>query len=109
VSRWHANEKARDAPCLKSAPHRRANASDMTGGHVRRLLLAIAVAALPACHAAAQQSGRQVKTPKAAPRHPAKVNSCAMYGPGFVKVEGSNTCIKIGGGVSVEAGGSMRR
>ncbi len=29
--------------------------------------------------------------------------SCAAYGPGFTKVEGSETCIHIGGHVRVEA------
>ena len=31
-------------------------------------------------------------------------NSCAEYGAGFVKVEGTNTCMKIGGAISVGAG-----
>ncbi len=31
-------------------------------------------------------------------------NSCAGYGAGFVRIEGSNTCIKIGGAISVGAG-----
>ena len=26
-------------------------------------------------------------------------NSCAEYGAGFVKIEGSNSCVKIGGAV----------
>jgi len=33
-------------------------------------------------------------------------NSCAAYGPGFVKVEGTDTCVKIGGAVSIGVGGS---
>jgi Porin subfamily len=36
------------------------------------------------------------------------VNSCAAYGPGFVKVDGTDTCVKIGGSVSVGVGGSSR-
>jgi hypothetical protein len=32
--------------------------------------------------------------------------SCAAFGPGFVKVEGSDTCVKLGGAISVGAGGS---
>ena len=32
-------------------------------------------------------------------------NACAEYGPGFVKIEGANTCMKIGGHVS--GGGSI--
>jgi hypothetical protein len=31
-------------------------------------------------------------------------NACAEYGAGFVKIEGTNTCMKIGGAVSVGAG-----
>ena len=34
-------------------------------------------------------------------------NSCAAYGPGFVKVEGSDTCVHVGGAISVEAGGAI--
>jgi hypothetical protein len=33
-------------------------------------------------------------------------NSCAAYGPGFVKVAGSDTCVKAGGAVSVDVGRS---
>jgi len=31
-------------------------------------------------------------------------NSCAAYGPGFVKLEGTNTCVQVGGSISVGAG-----
>ena len=31
-------------------------------------------------------------------------NACAEYGAGFVKVEGTSTCVKIGGAVSVGGG-----
>ncbi|ACF01935.1 conserved hypothetical protein [Rhodopseudomonas palustris TIE-1] len=31
-------------------------------------------------------------------------NPCAAFGPGFVQVEGSSTCVKLGGGISVGAG-----
>jgi hypothetical protein len=34
-----------------------------------------------------------------------KANSCAAYGPGFVKVEGTDTCVQIGGSIGV--GGSV--
>lgn len=33
-------------------------------------------------------------------------NACAEYGAGFVKIEGTNTCMKIGGAVSVGGGAS---
>jgi hypothetical protein len=35
-------------------------------------------------------------------------NSCAEYGAGFIRVEGTNTCMKVGGSISVEAGVSAR-
>jgi hypothetical protein len=31
-------------------------------------------------------------------------NACSEYGAGFVKIEGTNTCMKIGGAISVGAG-----
>ena len=33
-------------------------------------------------------------------------NACAAYGPGFVKVEGTETCMKVGGAVGIGAGTS---
>ncbi len=38
------------------------------------------------------------------PRGKASSNACAAYGPGFVKVEGTDTCVQIGGSISVGAG-----
>jgi Porin subfamily len=35
--------------------------------------------------------------------------SCAAYGAGFVKIDGTNTCVKIGGSISVGAGTHVRR
>jgi Porin subfamily len=34
----------------------------------------------------------------------ASSSSCAAYGPGFVKIEGTDTCVQIGGSISVGAG-----
>ena len=79
---------------------------------MRNLLLIAVVALLPASAVAAEQprtqkpdkpipSGRQHQLKSAAAG-----NSCAVYGPGFVKVEGTETCMKIGGAVSVGVGGS---
>lgn len=36
---------------------------------------------------------------------PRASNPCAEFGPGFVKVEGSNTCVRLGGSISIGAGG----
>jgi len=65
---------------------------------------------LPSVAAAAEQS-RSQKPDKAATagrllplRRSNSANACAEYGAGFVKIEGTNTCMKIGGAVSVGAG-----
>jgi hypothetical protein len=36
-------------------------------------------------------------------------NPCASFGPNFKRIEGSDTCVKIGGAVSVEAGSGFGR
>ena len=70
---------------------------------MRKIIIAVIAAGLPICVAAAEQPR---KPPASATLRPVRDNPCAAYGPGFVKVEGSSTCVKIGGSVSVEAGGS---
>ena len=78
---------------------------------MKKIVLAIVVAVLPTWVAVAQQPNQPRKNPpKSRTLHPAASgNPCAQYGPGFVKVAGSGMCVKIGGGVSFEAGGSGRR
>lgn len=39
---------------------------------------------------------------------PKPAASCAEYGAGFVRLEGSGDCVKIGGGIDVGVGGSAR-
>jgi uncharacterized protein YfaP (DUF2135 family) len=34
----------------------------------------------------------------------ASSNSCAAYGAGFVKIEGTDTCVQVGGSIGVGAG-----
>lgn len=80
---------------------------------MRNVLLVIAVTAvLPASSAAAEQlrqqksdksiaAGRQLPVKGARADH-----SCAAYGAGFVRVDGTQTCVKIGGAVSIGVGGS---
>ncbi|WP_315772163.1 MULTISPECIES: porin [unclassified Bradyrhizobium] len=47
---------------------------------------------------------------KAAPRSGAASNNpCASYGANFVRVEGTNTCVKVGGALRVEMGTSASR
>ena len=45
----------------------------------------------------------KVLTPKGA------ANPCAAYGPGFVKIEGTSSCVKIGGTLDVGVAVSGRR
>ena len=44
--------------------------------------------------------GKRLAVKLGSPRNP-----CAAYGPGFLKVEGSDTCVKVGGSVSIGVGG----
>ena len=77
-------------------------------GPMRTILLTILIAMLPISSVLAE-STRLPKPAKHAdqfvPRKGASgANSCAVYGPGFVKVEGTETCMKIGGAVGIGAG-----
>jgi hypothetical protein len=76
---------------------------------MRNIFLIVALAVVLATSAQAEQS-RERKPDKPAasiPLRPAKTaNPCAEYGAGFVRVEGSSTCVKIGGTISVGAGGT---
>ena len=65
---------------------------------------------LPSVPALAEQLPLQ-KSDKAAPsgkslpvKRPSSANACAEYGAGFVRIEGTSTCMKIGGAISVGAG-----
>jgi hypothetical protein len=68
---------------------------------MRRIIIASIIAVLPTCVAAAELPR---KTPD--PPRDAKVRPCPAYGAGFVKVEGSTTCVKVGGSIRVETGRS---
>jgi hypothetical protein len=70
----------------------------------------IVIALLSASAAPAQQfrDDKPGKPAKTLPLRPAKAaaNPCAEYGAGFVRIEGSSTCIKIGSSFGVGVGGS---
>jgi hypothetical protein len=80
---------------------------------MRKTLLAIAVAMLPVSATPAEQPGalkldQPATSGKLLPlKGAAAANGCAGYGPGFVKVDGTGTCVKIGGAISVETGTSV--
>jgi hypothetical protein len=77
---------------------------------MRTIFPVIVVALLSASAAFAQQSRdrRPDKPAPSVPLRPAKAaaNPCAEYGAGFVRIEGSSTCVKIGGSFGVGLGGS---
>jgi hypothetical protein len=81
---------------------------------MRNILVAIVVAVLPVSSIAMAQTGNP-KPDKGSPSDrllPLKgshaSNACASYGPGFIKVDGTDTCVKIGGAVSIGVSGSSR-
>ena len=80
-----------------------------------KLPLAIILATLGLPAFAAAQSigeplpGRAPVKAKPAAARPAPAQAarpCPEYGPGFVRVEGSSACVRVGGGVRVEFGKS---
>jgi hypothetical protein len=76
---------------------------------MRNALLAIVVAVLPASTALAKPSSTRKPEPVVSGRllplkGAAGRNSCAAYGPRFVRVNGTDTCMQIGGAVSIGAG-----
>ena len=80
---------------------------------MRTIVLVMLVAASSAAAALAEPAGRHkpgYSTPpsKVLPVKGASAgHSCAGYGPGFVKVEGTGTCVKVGGAVSIGVGGAV--
>lgn len=78
---------------------------------MRAVLLAMLILALPTAAAPAQPvkphaPDKPAPSDKVLPlKGTGSGNSCAAFGPGFVKVEGSDTCVKIGGGISIGVSG----
>jgi hypothetical protein len=72
-----------------------------------RKILVVIIAALPAFALAEQparpkSSGKAQASGKPLPlKRGARGNPCAEFGPGFAKVEGTDTCMQIGGAVSI--------
>jgi hypothetical protein len=70
-------------------------------------LAALTTASVPFASAHQSREQNRSKAPTSLPLRPkAAVNPCAEYGPGFVRMEGSSTCVRIGGNVSVGVGAS---
>jgi len=77
---------------------------------MRKLLLLSAALMLPSVAAGAEQP-RAPKPYAAAPssqplpvKRPAAANACAQYGAGFIMIEGTGTCMKIGGAIGIGGG-----
>jgi hypothetical protein len=76
---------------------------------MRTILVIVPVTLLLASPAGAQQSPQfkfdQPADAKTLPVRPPKAdNSCAAFGAGFVRLTDTNTCVKVGGTISVGAG-----
>ena len=77
---------------------------------MRKSLLIVMAVTLPSVAALAEQPRPQKpdKVTTSGKLLPLKrsnsANACSEYGAGFVKIEGANTCMKIGGAVSIGAG-----
>jgi hypothetical protein len=67
---------------------------------MKAIVAALTFALLPIWAAAKEPP--KLKKPEQATQKP-----CAEYGPGFVQVAGTNTCVKVG--ATVEGGGGYRR
>jgi hypothetical protein len=77
---------------------------------MRKSLFAMIAVVLASAAAAAEQprpqkADRAAMSGKLLPlKRSNSANACAEYGAGFVKIEGTSTCMKIGGAISVGAG-----
>ena len=76
-----------------------------------RKLILLATAIVLSSSAAVAEQPRLPKPYKTAPsdkslplKRPNSANACAAYGAGFVMIEGTGTCMKIGGAISVGGG-----
>ena len=79
---------------------------------MRNILLVFVVIAFPVSTAVAasnplapQKPSRAATSDKPLPLKRSGENSCAAYGPGFAKVNGSDSCVKVGGDMSVSVRG----
>jgi hypothetical protein len=74
---------------------------------LRGILVVLSVASVPAWGQTrgSHNSGGDAKTRQAAGKQaPSTRKSCQEYGPGFVRLEGSSTCVQIGGAIGIDAG-----
>ncbi|WP_424626909.1 hypothetical protein [Bradyrhizobium sp. SYSU BS000235] len=77
------------------------------------LAVLVSLAPMPAFAAPKEPPGgktprQRVTTPPDRPiAKPRQATSCAQFGAGFVRAPGSDTCVRIGGGIDVGVGTSQ--
>jgi hypothetical protein len=79
---------------------------------IRRFAIIVAAAAVIAALSSSRTPAQTLTDPYPKPSAPppattksrptAHVKNCSIYGPGFMAMPRTDTCIKIGGGVTVE-------
>jgi hypothetical protein len=71
-----------------------------------KAILIVMLTALPIVALAepAKRAKRDASAPPVRLKGSARSNSCAEFGPGFVRLEGSDTCVKIGGAIGIGGG-----
>ena len=73
-------------------------------------LLVLLLASIPHAHAQswdAKALNRKPEVPAAKPKDRAGgMKACPEYGAGFYRLDGSDTCVRIGGGVGADIGTS---
>jgi hypothetical protein len=72
---------------------------------MKTAVIAALIALLPAAPAFAQSKAAKKPVPPKT-QTDTHVKDCAEYGAGFKRVDGTGTCVKIGGYVRIEGGGS---
>jgi hypothetical protein len=72
------------------------------------MAMTLSISTVSADPLAAQKPSNATTVRKPLAAKHARGNPCAVYGPGFAKIDGTETCIKIGGAVSIGVGGAVR-
>ncbi|MBR0828462.1 hypothetical protein JQ596_23270 [Bradyrhizobium manausense] len=77
------------------------------------LVILIGLFAIASAHAETLPRTAPVASPSTTKILPLKgtsgSNPCSAYGPGFVRVESTGSCVKVGGSIDVGVGTSIRR
>jgi hypothetical protein len=79
--------------------------ADMIWRSLRGMLVVLTVATSVPAWAQTRgtpNSGRDIKI--GTKQAPSARKSCPEYGPGFVRLKGASTCVRVGGGISMDGG-----